>query len=260
MGRQFKNNRVWHSFLKNASPIVIRFKGAPMESKHNDEDIVFFEVRGDTHDKYYYVVENGMIEELIADDVPHGEWIKCTFDGMKSDATMSFEAAGSSTNATKDFPRPDGKEYSRPAERSLSTGNIVDDYSLCVDAAKQIIMDKLGVAVMTVEAAPTVQAMAATLYINWSYTKFTKPLTAIEDTDADESELLTEVKDLLASLPNKNGKAHDGRALKTTLAKMEDALMDASAEALDKYKEWLVIETDYQQEDEPEELEDELPF
>ena len=56
MGQTFKNNRVWHSYLKNKSPIVIQFKGAPMDSKHSDTRIVFFEVRGDPHDKYYYEV------------------------------------------------------------------------------------------------------------------------------------------------------------------------------------------------------------
>jgi len=228
-----------------------------MESKHNDEDIVFFEVRGDPHDKYYYVVENGMIEELIRDDVPHGEWLKCTFDGMKSDATMSFEVAGSSTNATGKYQNAPGNPSKGYVREAQSTGNIVDDFKLCVDAAKGIVFEKLSIDAETVEAAPVVQAMAATLYINWSYTKFTKPLTP---PDEDESELAGEVVELLASLPSKNGKAHDGRALKTTLAKMEDAVMKAPADVLGKYKEWLVIELDFQQEDEPEELGDELPF
>jgi hypothetical protein len=226
-----------------------------MASKHSDTRIVFFEVRGDPHDKYYYEVENGTIDEVISDDVPHNEWVKCVFDGMKDDATLTWELAGSSTNA-QSF-RPDGKEYTRPADESFSTGNIVDDYSLCVDRAIQIYVEKFdGFDLDT----PTIQAMAATLYINWSYSKFTKPLTAdMATTDNPNEKLVEEVKRLIEPL-TKSGTAHDGRALKTTLAKMQDSLGSATAEMLAKYKEWLDIEFNFQIENEPEALTDELPF
>jgi hypothetical protein len=140
-------------------------------------------------------------------------------------------------------------------------GDIVSDYRLCVDAAIGIFAEKFDGLDLDPAA---VQSMAATLYINWSYTKFHKPLFEgmVEPSDDEseaESELLTEIKDLIAPL-TKNGKAHDGRALKTTLAKMQDALTNAPVDVLEKYKEWLIIETDFQIENEPEELTDELPF
>ena len=130
---------------------------------------------------------------------------------------------------------------------------------MCLAEAKNIVFEDLNLDAETVEAAPVVQAMAATLYINWSQTRFTKPLFVGMATADGLEEARKSVLAALNALPSKNGKAHDGRALKTTLAKMEDSLGGASGEVLDKYTEWLKIEDEFQSAPE-EELTDELPF
>lgn len=259
-GQTFKNNKVWHSNLKYASPIVLRFKGAPFKSQHSNDMIVFFEVRGDPHDKYYYVCENEMIVDQIADDIAHGVWLQATFDGMKAEATLEVKPASESS-----APSSGGRTVRGAApEKSYSTGSVVGDWLLCLEQAKIIAKDELGVAPKAdVPSASVTKEIATSLYISWKDTRFLKPLVdSMPEPGVDDEvlELKEQINTFLEDLPAKNGKAHDGRALKTTLAKISDAMDENNAEHLTMFRDWLDAEVEFQAMDPEEPEEDDLPF
>jgi len=254
--RTFSQSKVWHSFLKAKSPLVIRFKGDPMESKYGTDPIVYFEVRGDEGDSYYYNIEDASILEQI-EELDKGLWYKVTAGGGQDGQFLKVEVATEQSGAPL-----------RRGEDNYSTGNIVDDFALCLDHALDLVKDKLGVAPKTVEGAPVVQAMAATLYINWSHSRFLKPLSAadvperVEVTETEDGRsdgYAVELGELIEALPKQSGKAHDGRALKTTIDKFKQALdTPISDELYSRMKKWIDNEAAFQA---PAEIpEDDLPF
>jgi hypothetical protein len=232
-----------------------------MESKYGTDPIVYFEVRGDEGDSYYYNIEDPEIEKQI-EDLDKSLWYTVTAGGGQDGQFLKIEPATSQAGNSGG-----GDSRGNGGENSFSTGNIVDDFKLCLAEAFAIVRDELGIAPKSVEGAPVVQSMAATLYINWSHTRFLRPLTAadvpereyVETEDGRSDEYAVELGELIDTLPRDSGKAHDGRALKTTIAKFREALdSPISDELFGRMKKWLNDEAESQT---PIEIpEDELPF
>lgn len=254
----FSKKGVWHSYLKAQSPVVVRFKNPPIVSKYpnregEDQWVVYFQVRGDSspEDYYYYIEDDEILEKL--NNVEYGTWYSVSAGGGKDGQWLNIEPAGESTNAVK----ASGPSY----DDSYSAGYISGDYVKCLEEAKGI-----AGTVLDTEDPSVIQSIAATLYINWSKSGFRVPLNADdaperEYVDEDNTDKYTKkVQDLISKLNRRSGKAHDGKALKTAIDKIEAALDGhIDAQTFGKIAEWLNNEVTYQNNDD-EEPKDELPF
>lgn len=86
----FKNQTVYHSWLKQVSPIVLRFVTKPADSKYRDKPRwVAFRVRGDVGEdgkerKYTLNIENPLIEEKIK-ATQLKRWVTVTATGGSED-------------------------------------------------------------------------------------------------------------------------------------------------------------------------------
>lgn len=270
MGRAFPNNKVYHSYLKNASPLVIRFRSPPKESDYTDDEIIYFDVKGDRHDKYYYQIENDAILDKLS-SAPIGSWIKATFTGAKDDADFSYDTVSDSeaADATRSL------RTAASSSDSLSSGNIADDYRECIKLARDIVAKELGLddsESLGTDALAVVQSMAATIYINWQKSNFTMPLYAGMANEVDESgdvempdfatdETLQRIIKIL-DLIEVNGRSHDNKNL-APIAKRLSQMTDPSApppthnDAM-KALRWLELEAEHQGVGDPNQ--DDLPF
>lgn len=86
----FKQQTVYHSWLKQASPLVLRFVTKPAESKYKSKPKwVAFRIRGDVDEngkerKYTLNLENARIEEKVA-NTQLKRWVKVTATGGSED-------------------------------------------------------------------------------------------------------------------------------------------------------------------------------
>ena len=252
----FSQKRVWHSFLKSKSPLVISLKGEPQESKYGDNPIVYFEVRGDDFDGYYYEIESPEVNEII-ENTPKREWLTVTASGGKDNQHIAFSKAsgGPVTSNKPGMPMVD-KDY--------STGNISGDYQRCLSEARGIALEWADDFDSPIPAE-AIHAMAATMFIQWSYTKFRRPLNAddaetVEVVDAvvdKTDEYVEDIRGLISQLESTSGTAHDDSKLKTMLNKIESSFEGTIDEALHaRMTQWLFEEIDHQ----TLALDDELPF
>jgi hypothetical protein len=262
MGRVFKYNKVYHSYLKHQSPIVIRFRSPVRKSDYNDDLIAFMDVRGDTNDKYYYITESAEIRDEIG-KIPVNEWVKAEFAGSDDTAVIAWELAGDTGNS-------DDAINSYPSENvtgSFGGASIKDNYINCIQVAKDIV------AVEFPDAEDTlVKDIATTLYINWSHTGFKVSLDGAAPVEADvldgdfaTIESVDALRDGLDSLIVDKGRSHDNRNLKPVLDKIkivvnEDAITVSPKEVGDMLV-WLTKEYNHQVEQEyAADPGDELPF
>lgn len=258
----FSQAKVWHSFLKARSPIVMRFKSDPIDSKYDDGKFVYFQVRGDETDSYYYPIETEEILQVI-EGAEKGHWYKVTASGGPDGQSLTLEEAPTSSTTG-----------GASVDQSYSTGYIVGDYVRCLEEAIPLVEEFLGISYRDgVESASLVKDIATTLYINWSHTRFMRPLNAddtaqveyVEDHDHKMADhYVSEIKGLLKQIKKTSGKAHDGRALKTTLDKFNSALEGNIDEQLfHRMSKWLDKEITFQSESEngsDDESIGELPF
>lgn len=261
MGRTFKYNKVYHSYLKNSSPIVLQFKGPVKPSDYNDDDIAFIAVRGDDHDKYYLIVENEDYLALV-DEVPKKQWLKCTFTGEKETATFTWEE----TDFT-DAPPATSTSSGSSSSGQRKVGNYQHNYLACVNVAKDIVKEEFEY------SDELVKDIATTLFINWSYSGFRDSLTPgsvvsgdLDSEFADEHEL-DALSEGLNTLLNETGKSHDGKNLKPALDKIRRVVRDGEATTksdVGKMLAWLSKEYDWQVDQEGaasvDDYADDLPF
>jgi len=264
----FNQQKVWHSFIKSRSPMVMRFKNPPLVSQYKDDDgnypwIIYFQVRGDDPGTdYYYAIESeDILEQLRALD--YGQWYSVTASGGPDGQTLDIQTASASQEDDAVKGGGGGSSKQQYHSESLSTGYIVGDYMRCVEEAKGVARD------IGAQDPAITQAIAATLYINWSKTGFRAPLSAEDAPDREytdeepEADLSAEVAGLIDQLPKRTGKAHDGKALKTAIGNIEKALNDPSmlsGEGFGQVIKWLAKEVEYQTPEEEAEYSDDLPF
>lgn len=257
----FSQQRVWHSFLKSRSPVVMRFKNPPLMSKYKDNDgndqwLIYFTVRGDEPgEDYYYNIEDAEILDKLR-NVDYSKWYSVTAGGgLDAKQTLEIvEASDQSAGAPRQVSSGGGASHGGD---SFSTGYIVDDYRRCVEEAGVIAAS----APLDTTDATVIQSIAATLYINWSRTNFRVPLSASARLESPDDVLDTSpAYELIEKLTKRSGKAHDGKALKTAIDKIESALDTEVMMEPDVYQrmvDWLTKEVEHQT---PEELTDDLPF
>jgi len=261
MGDTFTNARVWHSRLKGRSPLIVQFKGDPFTSKFSGRPIAYFVVRGDPRDDYYYEIEQDDILEQVK-AAPKNTWLKLSAFGGEGSQTLAIEPAseGDLPPASTSTVVASGSAMD---EQNFSSGYVVGDFVRCLDEAK-------GICQGWTEDPAVIQAMAATLYINWSHSRFLKPLskddvpekTYVAEDHSDEYR--TALEGLLGKLPKSSGTSHDGRKLKSTVSQITTTIEGddpISDEQFSRVKKWLDDEIEHQGGPaEEEEYSDDLPF
>ena len=265
----FSQKKVWHSHLKQKSPIRIRWKGVPRDadgtprkSDYGDYYQCFFEVAGDDEDGYYYVCED---ESILEDILTQSEeaWTIVTAVGGKDSQALDIRADDGSVQdvaPSVGAARPTKKQANRGA---YSAGSLMVDYTACFEAAQEFIDERLP-GEQSVEIFNITKELATTLYIQWSKGGFSVPIypeapaetvtiepkvtiTPTPEAVAQEEAQLVDtsvVSAKLAQLPKKNGTSHDGKQLKRVTDAMASALVDTPTnEQLAKMEFWLDAET-----------------
>lgn len=260
MGDTFSHAQVWHSRLKGKSPLVIRFKGEPFQSKYKDGGtIIYFEVKGDPKSDYYYRIEQSDILKQL-ENTPKNTWLKVSAFGGEGDQSLVIEnvSGGEAMSAASNG--------STGAEESFSTGYVVGDFVRCLEEAK-------GLCIGFTDDPDVIQRVAATLYINWSHSRFLRPLSkddvperTYENTDRSE-EYRDLIREGIEKLPKTSGISHDRHKLAKMIAQLnavvegDDTISD---EQYGRIQRWLDLELEAQspeQEEAPEdEPQDDLPF
>lgn len=162
----FNQNRVWHSFLKNASPLVVQFTNGVQDSKFNPEEkIAYFRVRGDSTDGYYLVIENDTIVSRI-ESVPSNRWVKVQATGSSEDADLVVTDQG-----------PVSSSESRSTSTDYDEGTVVGNYRHCLIAAVDLVREASDEEIQK-SLLENLPSIAATLFIQWQRTNFKVPLTA----------------------------------------------------------------------------------
>jgi len=259
----FSQKKVWHSYLKRASPVVLRWKGAPVLSKYDEGDqyLAYFEVQGDPTDGYYYYIESEDVLNQLR-NAPYKQWVRVTATGDNADThvldMVPYDGATpESQTGLSVTPRSTGGAQ----KPDFSTGFIADDYAKCLLAASNLA----AMGPLDTDDPTVIQAVAATLYISWSRTGFTVPLASDGDVDEYINDLAPDyevsVLEELDKLVKRSGKSHDNRNLKSTIAKIETEAAALNEESYESVMKWIRAEVDYQlTEAEEEEIEDDLPF
>lgn len=121
MSKTFSKRSVWHSDLRAASPLVVRFMGDVTVSQFKDREpyagglYIDFQVAGDSA-TYSYNIENEVIEHQMSviralAENPGG-WIKVTAIGTRAEAELICEEP-----AAQEIP-PEAAEGYRSVERA----------------------------------------------------------------------------------------------------------------------------------------------
>jgi len=262
----FSQKKVWHSYLKHASPVVLKFKGQPVLSKYAepgvDQYLAYFDVQGDDTEGYYYFVESEDVLRQLQ-TTTYGQWVRVSASGDSAENHyLDIQPAGEGDAVPVDQIRARSvQSVAKNQQPNYSSGFITEDYLKCVEEAVAIA----GSDFMGTDDPSVIQSIAATLYINWSHTRFSIPLAPSDvekvDVQDEEDHLGQGVLEALDKLQKRSGKAHDGRNLKTTIAKIEEQVEKGYDEdAFVQTIKWISAEVDHQTPEEQEELEDDLPF
>lgn len=276
----FTQKKVWHSYLRAKSPVVLRFKGPVVQSKFLDNtgeypNIIYFEVKGDPTDGYYYFIENDDVLEYLRSNAQPGEWVKLTATGGSTDEhQIDLQPAGGDDENTgqylsKGLP---AKSVSVDARPMYGSGVVAEDYEAClVEAVRMVNEHLIGTNKEAISKSPEAFAtlasvtkeIATTMFINWSNNRYETPLSSadveveyVEDAKMDMGENVLEALD---KLPKRSGKSHDGRNLKSTINKIEDSIDTLDDESYHQIMDWIDKEVGFQSTTE-EEIEDDLPF
>lgn len=262
-GDTFDQNRIYHSYLKAFSPIVVRFTSDVRESDY-DGHIRWFEVRGDDHDGYYYQVENDEIRQYLEDEVPTGEWIKLVASGDGREGTADMEVHPADGPDTSYSSPSQGGSGGGGNEPRLGPDNILDQYDLVLEKAKErfpeVMLDDDG------ELTEVGARLATTLYIQWSRTGRKAPLFDGQGEDVAEPQHADRIEEDIDTL-DWDGNSHDGRDLsdmKVRLSTLAEDIREGKATLAEAEHaiNWLNNEVDEQSEDttSPSLGEDSLPF
>jgi hypothetical protein len=283
----FNQKKVWHSHLKQKSPIVLRWKGVPRDadgtprkSDYGDYYQAFFEVRNDDEDGYYYVCEDESILETIL-AVPEDVWTIVTAAGGKDSQVLDIKTDdGSVVNASVgETPQSKGGTPRQSKRGAYTSGALIVDYTACFDAAQEFVDERLS-GEDSIERFNLIKELGTTLYIQWSKGGFSQPiypeavpeppaetvtveptLEAVAETPAQTGKV-EGIKAKLEMLPKKNGTSHDGKQLKRVTDAMAEQLdADPTNEQLAKMEFWLDAEVKAQTADNLEFVpDDDLPF
>jgi hypothetical protein len=264
----FSQKKVWHSHLKQKSPIVIRWRGTPRQSDFGDYLQAYFDVRNDSEEGYYYVCEDEGITQQI-EEAEKDVWLVVTAAGGKDGQVMDIRPDDGTTAVQNE-----GAEAPRQARGTYTSGSIIGDYGACFNVAQQFVDARLPVFVDTLDRFGLAKEMATTFYIQWSKSGFAVPLvpesqvevTPVPDPTGEPApESITSAKNKLKMLPKKSGFSHDSKQLKRVTDAMAEQLDgDPTKEQVAKMNQWLDKELTAQSvfaaTDEEFVPEDELPF
>ena len=273
----FSQKKVWHSHLKQKSPIRLKFRGIPRnddgsckKSEYGDYYQAFIEVAGDDKDDYYYVCEDEHIKDAIL-EAPQDVWVIVTAAGGKDSQHLDIKADDGTAVVVSGDSKPTKTQRDRG---SFAPDSLLEGYTGCFQLAERFIDERLAGELDT-ERFNLIKELGTTFYIQWARGGFSVPLEpgAVEPTvvptqegvaqaDPPTSEV-GDVAEKLSQLPKKNGTSHDGKQLKRVTDAMEEQLNnDPTNEQIAKMNAWLDAELRIQMLDGVGEFvpEDDLPF
>lgn len=132
----FKQKKVYHSYLKQASPLVMQFRSQPLESKYQEGQwVMYFGVRGDSTDGYYLLLENDSIRETLQNAVGQG-WTKVEASGSGDDAEVRLSQPENVASEASGGP-------SNGRTASALYTSIPEAYAACLDAAEMAVSEWL---------------------------------------------------------------------------------------------------------------------
>lgn len=267
----FQTKKVWHSRLKGASPVIVKFStGNIVESQYDDGLNIYFNVRGDDED-YYYQTENQAIRDYLERNVERNVWYSLTAAGQAEEATIALSPVDESSLPPTASPAPrqsSGGSYKAPQARSYSTGTVAGDMEKCVLAAANILegMADMGLDASEENRLEFIEKLGVSLFIQWSRINMDTPLTADDVEEEEEAaeeedvnEHIADLKSLYEELPLKSGTSHDNKKLKSVLDKISETIDagEVEPEEGNAMISWLSDELAYQTADNGEE---DLPF
>jgi len=248
----FDRKSVWHSELRNASPLVLKFSGDPMDSKYDvgttdgyAHKVIGFDTRGDDT-RRWYIIESPDIENTLK-RAPKNEWIEVRASWSGDSQTIEWDRASGSV-----------QRETTSDTSGHSTGNIKDDYLLCIEAARDLPGS---------DDTATLLANARHLHGQWVRMGVSTPLTHDMDNtpttdDTGNSATLEEIKELLDLVPTWEGRAHDDSDLLSVFKRIESVVKGAGgSDDAERALAWLENEIEFQsRNDESSTTDDDLPF
>lgn len=264
MPKTFENKGVYHSRLREKSPIVLKFTGEIQTSKFDDtKEVVPFEVRGDGTTYWLTVDNDGIRDEINA--VQQGQYVQVNADGTYEDARLNI------TDPNTGGGDRGGSQAVEGGGMSHSRGSVKENYRAVLEAVRDLdgAVDEDG------NLTPMGQDHAATVFIQWTRTDYTMPLTQEDvndngDDDVDTSDSadgqdvasdtqLEVVSEFVEKIPSWVGEAHDGSDLQDVKQKLDDLIENGgTVEQASNSIKWLREENEHQQQGVA--GDDELPF
>jgi hypothetical protein len=274
MSNVFSQKKVYHSFIKKRSSLVIKFNGEPRQSDFSEDWMIYFDIRGDPEGAYYYHIENDAILEQLR-GVEKDVWFLVTAIGQGESATLEL---GEPTKGADVERSGTTRATSRATEDSYFSESLASDYLAALIASQEVVTPVLieGKDLTDEAVCHLTKDIASSLFIQFyrqrglfRITDDQKlPLSLDEDSESYSpatDDHFSIIRDTVNELARKNGTAHDGKKLKPAL----DAILafcedGGSQDDAVKIIKWVGVELDHQmagQEREPDDLpQDELPF
>lgn len=244
----FDKQTVYHSYLRDASPVVVKFKKHVQKSKYKDRlPWVPFNVKGDPTD-YTYQVENDRIADIL-NRVPLNVWVKATFIAGEDngDVALEYEEGGEVELGAEAKPaRSNGKPQRRPRRAQPTSDGYptyADDLWYAILASRHI--HERYVAEFGEELTESVRSLGVAIHIQASRESYAKSLMeelpTPEDVAAGPVPTETEIVELAENAPitaqQRNsliesladGTMDDGRK-RTMVAWLRQKIADAEAE------------------------------
>lgn len=191
MAFQFNQNKVWHSYFKTASPLVIRFTSEVRESDYTPgQEFVYFEMRnnpvpeGEKGGNLYLVIENDTVKSRI-ESTPLRQWVQVTAigGGREDDAPPADLIIEAVKGMDYEAPRPVTSAAATTRQR-FGAVDIESNYQMAFEAALRVIHNadypRGWKGKMTDDPASLMEharQIATTMFIQWSNTGFSVPLT-----------------------------------------------------------------------------------
>jgi len=210
----FEYKKVWHSDLKRASPLVVRFRTAPMSSQYlKDKSMIYFETDPSVDDLEgkYYVIETEEIEKQLQ-HVQKDVWVEIVATGGGNDedapeAKIEIRGLdGSEMNGLPSVPsKPAAKANKMPESKDFCGASVVETYYEALRSAPLLI--QMFETEFGREPLPDEIILGQHMFAHWAIKGFDRPLYPGQlerDTqsyrDAAEDRALPATQDQLAGI------------------------------------------------------------